>query len=113
MAKTKPFTVRLSSEVENWIAREANRTRQSKGALLEPLAHEAIRMRRFPGIAFRGPEHDRRAWIIGTGLDIWEIIEAYQDSSRERLISEGALSERQIDLALAYHAGIRMRLTMP
>ncbi|MBA3945620.1 MAG: hypothetical protein H0X37_13770 [Herpetosiphonaceae bacterium] len=34
-------------------------------------------MHRFPGIGFRGPKHDRRAWLLGTALDVWEVIEAY------------------------------------
>jgi hypothetical protein len=102
MPKSKPFTIRLSEEVGGWLERENRRTRLPKSALLEILAEEAIRTRRFPGIGFRGPEHARRAWVIGRGLDVWEIVELYEGKGRERLLSEHNVSERQLDLALSY-----------
>jgi hypothetical protein len=101
MPKSKPFTIRLSEEVGGWLERENRRTRLPKSALLESLAEESIRTRRFPGIGFRGQEHARRAWVIGTGLDVWELVELYE--GKERLISEHNVSERQVDLALSYY----------
>ncbi len=59
-------------------------------------------MRRFPGIAFRGAEHDRQAWVIRVALDIWQAAEAYEDLGLARLLGEGDLPERFIRLALAY-----------
>ena len=103
MAKSKPFTMRLTEETDAWVEHEARRTKRSKGAVVEALAEEAARMRRFPGIAFRGPEHDRRAWLLGTALDIWQVIEAYQDMGLERMLKEGDLSEGKLRLALAYY----------
>lgn len=100
--KSEPFTMRLTRETDLWVTEEARRTRRSKGAVVEALAEEAARMRRFPGVAFRGPEHDRRAWIIGTALDVWQVIEAYEDMGGARLAEEGDLSERSLRLALAY-----------
>jgi hypothetical protein len=102
MPKSKPFTIRLSEEVEGWLERENRRTKLPKGALLEALAEESIRTRRFPGIGFRGPEHSRRAWVIGTGLDVWELVELYEGKGRERLLEKHNVSERQLDLALVY-----------
>lgn len=102
MPKSKPFTIRLSDEVGGWLDRENRRTRLPKSVLLEVLAEESIRTRRFPGIGFRGVEHSRRAWVIGTGLDVWEIAELYEGKGRERLLSEHNVSERQLDLALSY-----------
>lgn len=104
MPKSKPFTIRLSEEVEGWLEREKVRTRLPKGVLLETLAEEAIRTRRFAGIGFRGAERSRRAWVIGTGLDVWEVVELYRGKGRERVLSEHNVSERQLDLALAYYA---------
>jgi uncharacterized protein (DUF433 family) len=101
--KSKPFTVRLSGEVEGWLERENRRTKLPKGALLETLAEESIRTRRFPGIGFRGAENSRRAWVIGTGLDVWELVELYEGKGRERLLAEHNVSERQLDVALSYH----------
>ena len=114
MPKSKPFTVRLSEEVVGWLERERVRTKLPKGTLLEALAEEAIRTRKFPGIGFRGPEHARRAWVIGTGLDVWEIVELYRGKGRERVLSEHDVSARQLELALscreAYPRGIERAL---
>lgn len=101
--KSKPFSVRLSPQTASLIAEEAKRTRRSKGAVLEGLADEALRCRRFPGIAFRGDDWDRRAWVIGTGLDVWQVIEAFRDfQSSDRFLRETDIEERQLEAALAY-----------
>ena len=104
MAKSEPFSLRLSPEVEALVTEEASRTRRSKGAVVEALATEALKARLFPGVAFRGVDWDRRAWLIGTALDVWEIVAAYQDfDSVERMVAKTDLSERQIRLAMAYY----------
>ena len=103
MPKSKPFTIRLSEEVGSWLDRENRCTKLPKSALLEVLAKESIRTRGFPGIGFRGAEHSRRAWVIGTALDVWELVDLYEGKDRERLLSEHNVSERQLELALSYY----------
>ncbi len=105
MVKSKPFTMRLTSDMEQWVEHEAQRTRRSKGAIVEALADEGMRMRRFPGIAFRGPDDGRRAWLLGTAFDVWEAIQGHQDfGSVELLLAAGDLPEAPLRLALAYYA---------
>src|SRR3954471_5418131 len=71
---------------------------------MEWVAEEAMWVRRFPGIGFRGPESARRAWVLGTAFDVWEIIQGYQDfGSLERAVAEGDLAERPVRLAPAYY----------
>jgi uncharacterized protein (DUF433 family) len=62
-------------------------------------------MRRFPGIGFRGEEPHREAWVIGTGLDVWELIEMLEDyGSMERLRDDHQnVTRRSVELAQAYH----------
>jgi hypothetical protein len=104
VAKSKPFTPRLTPETDAWVEYEARRTNRSKGAIVEALAEEAARQRRFPGIAFHGPDYDRRAWLRGTGLEVWEVIEAYHDvGSLEALQAISDLPERPLRLALTYY----------
>lgn len=105
MRKSEPFTVRLSPRIESRITQIARETKRSKGAVLEELADEAERARRFPGIAFRGPNWSRRAWVLGTSLDVWEIVEAFTDYDEdgEKMLSETALAPRQLRMALAYY----------
>lgn len=103
-AKSKPLSVRISPGTEELIAAEAKRTHRSKGAVIEALAEEALRARMFPGIAFRGEDWNRRPWVIGTALDVWQVVDAHRDvGSVEAMVAEGNLSERQTRLALAYH----------
>lgn len=75
MAKGQPFSVRLQEETQKLVEAEARRTRRSKSAVVEAFTEETARTRRFPGIAFRGDDARRRAWVIGSGLDVWETIE--------------------------------------
>jgi uncharacterized protein (DUF433 family) len=103
-AKSKPLSIRISAGTEKLIAAEARRTHRSKGAVVEALAEEALRARMFPGIAFRGEDWDRRPWVIGTALDVWQVVDAHRDlDSVEAMVAAGNLNERQIRLALAYH----------
>lgn len=60
---------------------------------------------RLPGISFRGADWERRAWVIGTALDVWQIVDAHHDiRSVERMAEGGSASERQIQLALDYYS---------
>jgi len=103
MAKGQPFSVRLQEETERLVEAEARRTRRSKSAVVEALTEEAARARRFPGIAFRGDDARRRAWVIGSGLDVWEVIQMLEEfGSPEALVADTQLSAPQVRLAVAY-----------
>lgn len=104
MAKSVPFSMRLSARADALISAEARRTRRSKGAVVEALAEEALHARLFPGIAFRGTDWERRPWVIGTALDVWQIVEAYRDfGSLQAMVDGSDLSLPQARLALAYY----------
>lgn len=108
MAKGQPFSVRLDESTERLIEAEARRTRRSKSAVVEAFTEEAARVRRFPGIAFRGDDIGRRAWVIGTGLDVWEICQMLDDfGSADRLAKDSHLSPPQIRLAASYRDACR------
>ena len=97
--------MRLSDVTDQLVSEEAKRTRRTKGAVVEALAEEALRTRRFPGIAFRGSDWDRRPWVIGTALDVWEIASASRSYGTAReMASATDMTEPQIRLALAYYA---------
>ncbi len=102
--KSAPFSMRLSKRMEALIDRESKRTGRSKGAIVEALADEALRMRLFPGIGFMGRDWERRAWVMGTGLDVWQVVDIYKDvGSVERMVESWSIDERQIQLALDYY----------
>ncbi len=104
--KGRPFTIRLRRDFEELLEMEAWRSRRPKAQVLENLADEALRMRRFPGIGFMGPESDRRAYLLGTGLEVWEIVGLYRDygeEGRELMLEAHPIDERQLQLVLAYY----------
>ncbi len=101
--KGQPFSVRLDDDTEKLVEAEARRTRRSKSAVVEAFTEETARTRRFPGIAFRGDDARRRAWVIGSGLDVWEIVHMLEDfGSPEALVAGTHLSLAQVRLAVAY-----------
>jgi len=102
-SKGEPFSVRFTRPTDRVVEEEARRTRRSKSSIVEALTDEAIRARRFAGIGFRGDDAARRPWVIGSGLDVWEIIQMLDDlGSIERLIQDTQLTERQVRVAIAY-----------
>ena len=103
-AKAAPFSIRLRAEDDRFVKEEARRLQRSRGALVEAYAAEAIRSRRYPGIAFRGDDYRRRAWVVGTGLDVWELIALLKDYGSERaLAEEHGVTPGQIRIARAYY----------
>lgn len=105
MAKLQSREAGLLPQTQAWIDREIERTGLSRDALMASLAEEAARTRRFPGIAFRDEDEHRRAWVIGTALDVWELVESYKvlDSSIQRLLEVGDIPEEIVRRALAYY----------
>jgi hypothetical protein len=63
--KGEPFSVRFTLPTDRVVSEEARRTHRSKSAVVELLVEEAVRTRRFAGIAFRG-EDAGRPWVIGS-----------------------------------------------
>jgi len=66
--KSPPFSLRLSEQTDRLVTAEAKRTKRSKGSVVETLAEEALKTRLVPGIAFRGDDYNRRAWLP---LTLW------------------------------------------
>ncbi len=101
--KSKPLSVRISGETDALISAEARRTDRSKGAVLESLASEALRTRMFPGIGFRGDDWERRPWVIGTAMDVWQLVDAVRAlGSVEAVVKEGSILERHARIAVSY-----------
>lgn len=108
MAKGQPFSVRLEDATEKVVQAEARRTRRSKSAVVEAFTEDTARTRRFPGIAFRGDDAGRRAWVIGSGLDVWEVIHMLEDfGSGDAMVSATQLSPAQVRVSVAYSNAYR------
>ena len=73
--KGQPFSIRFTKDADQFVEEEARRTGRSKSAVVEDLALEAARARRFPGITFQGEWPDRTPVINETGFDVWQLCE--------------------------------------
>jgi hypothetical protein len=103
VGKGEPFSVRFTLPTDRTVQEEALRTQRSKSAVVEALTEEAVRARRFAGIGFRGQDVQRRPWVIGSNLDVWEIVQMLEDfGSLQRVVEATQLTERQVRLAVAY-----------
>lgn len=101
--KTQPFSIRLSAQANLLVTDEARRSGHSRSAVVEELTEEAAKARLHPGIAFRG--RPRRAWAIGSGLDVWQIVElmrSYKDDEETLRANHPLVSERHLRVAQAY-----------
>lgn len=102
--KGQAISVRLSGPVELLVREEAERNGRSRSQVVEELADEAARVRLFPGIGFRGPT-PRRAYVLGSGLDVWQIaalLEEYGEEHRTLLDDHPLLDDRALAIARAY-----------
>jgi hypothetical protein len=102
-AKSQPFSIRLGSAATLLVREEMRRSGRSRSAVVEELAEEAAKTRLFPGIAFRGLP--RRAWVVGTGLDVWELVElvnAYGGDVTKLRRNHPLVAQRHVRLAEAY-----------
>jgi uncharacterized protein (DUF433 family) len=93
---------------------EALRTRarergESANALAERLIDEGLRREDHPLIAFRDGAAGRRAALVGTRLDVWQVIETVRASSNS--VAEAAayleVPEPWVQAALRYYAAYR------
>jgi hypothetical protein len=101
--KTQPFSIRLSPDADRLVAEEIRRSGHSRSVVVEELTEEAAKTRLHPGIAFRGKP--RRAWVIGSGLDVWEIAElerSYQGNDDLLRESHPLVTRRHLRSARAY-----------
>jgi uncharacterized protein (DUF433 family) len=102
-ARTQPFSIRLGAQANLLVNDEVHRSGRPRSVVVEELAEEAAKTRLHPGIAFRG--RPRRAWVIGSGLDVWEIVDllrSYAGDEKELLESHPLLSERALRTARIY-----------
>lgn len=102
-ARTKPFSIRLGGLANLLVSDEVRRSGRPRSIVVEELAEEAAKARLHPGIAFRG--RPRRAWAIGSGLDVWEIIEllrSYQGDEESLMADHPLVSDRHLRVTRAY-----------
>lgn len=112
-SKTQPFSIRLGARANLLVSEEARRSGRSRSVVVEELAEEAAKARLHPGIAFRG--RPRRAWVIGSGLDVWEIVDllgSYGDDVAALIADHPLVADRHVRTALAYATQFADEITL-
>jgi len=100
-------SLRLPEETMKEIEEIAKETGRDFSAIVKDLLAEAIKMRRCPGIVFAEGSGGRRARVVGTGIEVWEIVSAYRSVGEDLQRLQSAyhwLSPEQLRAALSYYA---------
>lgn len=99
-------TIRMPEEVRLPLEEEAHLARRDFSSVANEILLEGIKMRRIPGIVFAdSPSGGRVARVAGTGLEVFEVAQAYRsvEGSWARLKEAFHwLSDTQLRAALAY-----------
>jgi uncharacterized protein (DUF433 family) len=98
---------RLSSRTLDLLGERAAETSESRNALAERLLDEGLRIDRHPLIRFRtGGSGLRRPGLVGTRLDIWQVIDTLRDHDGEVAAAADylGLSDAMVRAALDYYA---------
>jgi uncharacterized protein (DUF433 family) len=74
----------------------AHQIRETRTGLAERYLEEGLRMDEHPGIGFADGPAGRRAVLVGTGLDVWEVVATVKQSR-----GSVAAAARYLDLAPA------------
>jgi uncharacterized protein (DUF433 family) len=100
-------SLRLPQETLREIERIVQESGKDFSAVTKDLLEEAIKMRRCPGIVFAEGTSGRRARVAGSGIEVWEIIAAYQslkkDAGRLKKTYHW-LSPEQLRAALSFYS---------
>lgn len=102
-SRVAPTVLNVSASNGRWVV-----TRSAKPGRFSPLLRKGARraegsavVEEFPRIGFRGPEH--RAYLLGTSLDVWEVIEARNAMGLAALLAEGDLPRKKVLEAIRYY----------
>ena len=77
---SNPLSVRLNDATIARLGRHAQRVHLAPRTLAQRYVEEGLRMDEHPLIRFADGPSGRRARLVGTGKDVWEIIAAVRDN---------------------------------
>ncbi len=102
----KPVAFRLRSDTAARLQRHAREVRETQTSLVERYIEEGLRTDRHPAITFRAGASGRRPSLLGTRLDLWQVIATIRqnDNSVARAAEYLGLSPERIQACLRYYA---------
>lgn len=75
-------SLRVPVEVAQAVQETAKAAGQDFSTMVRELLTEAVKMQRCPGVLFADGPSGRRARIVGTGIEVWEVIATYRSVHR-------------------------------
>lgn len=106
---TKQFSMRVATPIFEELEQRAREVAESRNALAERYIAEGIRMDEHPDIYFRTGALGRRAAIVGTRLDVWQVMQTVRDhdNSVEDAADYLGLAVAKVRSAVRYYAANR------
>ena len=103
------FTLRLQTGVSERLRRRARRMGLAPRPLAQRYIEEGVRHDDHPLIRFADGPSGRRAALVGSGLDVWQVIEVVRDNDND--LGEAAayleISPGLVQAAVAYYGEYR------
>ncbi len=94
------------------LERRALASGRTQTALVERYVDEGLRLEEHPAIVFNDGPAGRRASLVGSGLDVWEIVSTVQNSDGSAADAAAYLGvpDRMVTDALRYYADYRYEI---
>jgi uncharacterized protein (DUF433 family) len=107
--RKRAVSFRFKPETVERLRRRSAQKGVGQGELAERYLEEGMRMEEHPGIYFRDAGSGRRASLVGTGLDIAQVVETLRQnaSSVERTAEYLDLPAAMVETALRYYVAHR------
>ena len=104
--KHRQFSVRVSSSTFEGLERRVREVAGTRNALAERYIDEGVKMDEHPEVYFRDGALGRRAAILGTRLDIWQVLETVRnsDNSAEAAAEYLGVPLARVRAAVRYYA---------
>ena len=103
------LSFRLPGPTLERLEQRAHQIRETRTGLAERYLEEGLRMDEHPGIGFADGPAGRRAVLVGTGLDVWEVVGSVRAAR-----GSVAATARYLELAAAQvRAAVRYYAAFP
>ena len=104
-----PFSVRLSDATIAQLEARASGTSEAPRTVAQRYIEEGLRQDLHPLIRFADGPAGRRAALVGTGLDVWEVIATVRDNGGDITVAANylAVAPALVDAAVTYYGSYR------
>lgn len=101
----RTFTIRLPESTVDHLRHRAERAREAPRALAQRYIEEGLRVDEHPLVRFADGPMGRRAALIGTGLDVWEVVATIRDNDGDPEAAAAYLEKpvQLVQAAVAYY----------